>query len=89
MLIENKTGRSSAHIIDKLAQKVEEGNLFAGFDVKNERIVDDMMEEGIIDSFKVVKTYLSDAVSLAGLILATEVLVVKQKNYEPLPFSHY
>ena len=63
--------------------------MFAGFDVKNERIVDDMMEEGIIDSFKVVKTYLSDAVSLAGLILATEVLVVKQKNYEPLPFSHY
>ena len=39
-------------------------------------------QELVFDSFKVVKTYLSDAVSLAGLVLATECLVVKQKNYE-------
>jgi len=89
VLIENKTGRSAAHIIDKLERKVEEGELLAGFDARKEEIVDDMMDAGIIDSFKVVKTYLSDAVSLSGMVLATECLVVKSKNYEPLPFSHY
>jgi chaperonin GroEL (HSP60 family) len=48
-----------------------------------------MVEEGILDSRLVVQTYLQDAVTLAGLLLTTEVLVVRQKEYTPLPLKHY
>ena len=58
-----------------------------------------MIESGVVDSFAVVKTILQDAVSLAGMLITTECLVVKDKNYErkmrdfndhiALPLKHY
>ena len=48
-----------------------------------------MVEEGIVDSLQVVQTYTQDAVSLAGMLITTECLVVKEKNYTPLSFKHY
>lgn len=90
-VIENKLGESCGHIIEKIES---EGNFFAGYDVKNgidlfrkltfwdlERICD-MMETGVVDSFTVVKSILQDSVSLAGMLITTECLVVKDKNYE-------
>lgn len=49
----------------------------------------DMMDRGIVDSLKVVQTYLQDAVSISGMLLTTEFCVVKDKNYEPLSLKHY
>ena len=49
----------------------------------------DVVDAGVIDSQMVVQTYLQDAVSLAGLLLTTECLVVKEKSYEPLSLKHY
>ena len=72
-------------VIDKIDQ---EANIFAGYDVQNERICD-VVDEGIVDSFQVVRTYLQDSVSLSGMLLTTETLVVKDKHYEPLSFKHY
>jgi len=57
--------------------------------VEKELLIDDMVTHGVVDSFKVVQTYLKDSVSLSGLILATECMIVKEKNYEPRAFSHY
>lgn len=54
ILIENKTGQSSAGIIQKIE---EDGDLFTGYDVREEKLVD-MVDEGIVDSYKVVRTYL-------------------------------
>ena len=85
LVIENKTALKSATILRKIE---EEGNIFAGFDVKEEKICD-MVETGVVDSLQVVQTYLQDSVSLAGMLLTTECLVVKEKNYEPLSFQHY
>lgn len=48
-----------------------------------------MIEAGVVDSFAVIKTILQDAVGLAGMLMTTECLVVKDKSYEPLPLSHY
>ena len=62
--------------------------MFAGFDVKEEKVCD-MVENGIVDSVQVVQTYLQDAVTLSGMILSTECLVIKEKHYEPLPLKHY
>lgn len=41
-----------------------------------------MVESGVVDSFSVVKSILQDSVSLAGMLITTECLVVKDKNYE-------
>jgi hypothetical protein len=47
MLIENKTGFNAMTIIEKIDR---DANIFAGYDVKNERICD-VVDEGIVDSF--------------------------------------
>ena len=46
LVIENKTALNSATILRQIEQ---ENNMFAGYDVKEERICD-MVEEGIVDS---------------------------------------
>lgn len=86
LLIENKTFQNAAGIIDKIDN--DGLNIFSGYNVKTDKVCD-VVDEGIVDSFKVVKTYLQDTVSLAGMLLTTETLVVKDKNYEPLPFKYY
>ena len=46
LVIENKTALNSAKIIRQID---EDGSIFTGFDVQNERLCD-MIEEGIYDS---------------------------------------
>lgn len=42
----------------------------------------DMVESGVVDSYSVIKSILQDSVSLAGMLITTECLVIKDKNYE-------
>ena len=48
-----------------------------------------MMDNGIYDSFNVVKVILQDSVSLAGMVITTECILVKDKSYIPLSLKHY
>ena len=50
-----------------------------GFDVYTEQYVD-MIKNGIIDPAKVTRTALQNAVSIATLVLTTEVLIADDKN---------
>lgn len=84
-LIMNKTGLEGANILCKIE---ESGDPFCGFDVKREEICD-MMDRGIYDSFNVIKVLLEDSVSLAGMVMSTECILVKEKSYKPLPLKHY
>ena len=54
-----------------------------GFDAQNEEYVD-MVEKGIIDPAKVVRTALQDAGSIAGLLVTTEAMVAELPK-EPAP----
>ena len=47
-----------------------------GFDAQTEEYVD-MVEKGIIDPAKVVRTALQDASSVAGLLVTTEAMVAE------------
>ncbi len=47
-----------------------------GFDAQNEEYVD-MVQKGIIDPAKVVRTALQDAASVAGLLITTEAMVAE------------
>ena len=84
-LIENKIGMSGANIIQKID---EQGDFFTGFDI-NKLEICDMMDAGIIDSLNVIKVILEDAISLAGMVITTECIVIKEKNYTPMSFKHY
>ena len=53
-----------------------------GFDAQTETYVD-MVEAGIIDPSKVVRTALQDAASVAGLIVTTEALIAELPKDKP------
>jgi chaperonin GroEL len=76
---------ADAQIIGKY-KLVESGdNIWAGYDLKTESIVD-MKEAGIIDPTKVTRTALENAASVAGTVLLTECTLVslpeKEENTE-------
>ncbi|HWV54927.1 chaperonin GroEL [Pseudorhodoplanes sp.] len=54
-----------------------------GFDAQNEDYVD-LVEKGIVDPAKVVRTALQDAASVAGLLITTEAMVAELPK-EPAP----
>lgn len=56
--------------------------------MKKEEVCD-MMDSGIYDSFNVIKVILEDAISLAGMIITTECILVKEKSYTPMSLKHY
>jgi chaperonin GroEL len=59
------------------------GNTF-GYDAQNEEY-GDMVEKGIIDPAKVVRTALQDAASIAGLLITTEAGVAESPKKEAAP----
>ncbi|MFA4015085.1 MAG: hypothetical protein RUDDFDWM_000158 [Candidatus Fervidibacterota bacterium] len=71
--------------------KVENGNIhYIGFDALREEFVD-MVEAGIVDPVKVVRSALENAASIAGMLLTTEALVAekpKEEKETTPPHSH-
>ena len=55
-----------------------------GFDAHTETYVN-MIEAGIIDPAKVVRTALQDAASIAGLLVTTEVMIADRPKAELAP----
>ena len=53
-----------------------------GFDAQSEKYVD-MIEAGIVDPAKVVRTALQDAASVAGLLITTEAMVAEVPKEKP------
>ncbi len=58
----------------------------AGYDALNDRIVSDMIKEGIVDPVKVTRSALENAVSVAAMFLTTEVTIADlPKKEEKMP----
>jgi chaperonin GroEL len=72
--IADNAGLSGSVIADEVSQK----STNMGYDANAGEYVD-MLKAGILDPTKVVKTALTNAASIAGLILTTEALVT---NYD-------
>jgi chaperonin GroEL len=62
--------------------KVEERSGNYGFDAQAEEYCD-MVEKGIIDPTKVVRTALQDAASVASLLITTEAMVAEKPKDKP------
>ncbi len=75
--IADNCGIDGSVVVDEVGQKP----LNMGYDANNGEYVD-MMKTGIIDPVKVVRTALSNAASIAGLMLTTEALVTNIEKDE-------
>ena len=73
--IADNCGLDGSVVADEISRKSKA----TGYDANNGEYVD-MFKAGIIDPTKVVKTALTNAASIAGLMLTTEALVT---NYDP------
>lgn len=78
-LAEN-SGKEGSVIVEQV--KKEKGNV--GFNVLTEKF-EDMVEAGIIDPTKVVRTALQNAASIASLLVTTEAVVVEKPEEEKTP----
>ncbi len=70
-----------------VAQKVKEGEDDFGFNAQTE-VYGNLIEQGVIDPTKVVRTALENAASVAGLLLTTETVVADKPEKEaamPMP----
>jgi chaperonin GroEL len=69
-------------IVDKV--KALKGN--GGYDALKDRIVEDMLIEGIIDPLKVTRSAIQNAASAAAVLLTTEVAVAEEpEEKKPVP----
>jgi len=78
-LAEN-AGKEGSVIVEQI--KKEKGNI--GFNLFNEKF-EDLVEAGIIDPTKVVRTALQNAASIASLLVTTEAVVVEKPEEEKTP----
>ena len=83
-IVEN-AGYEGSVVINEIERT---GKTNYGFDVYNETYVD-MFESGIIDPAKVTRSALQNALSIAVLVLTTEVLIADdRKELEKLPMNN-
>jgi chaperonin GroEL len=83
-LAEN-AGHNGAVVAQEVRRRQKEtGNLNIGFEVLSEDYKD-MLEAGIIDPAKVVRSGLENAASIAAMILTTEALVTDMPEKEKMP----
>ncbi len=75
--IASNCGKDGAVIVDEVRQLT--GSM--GYDASKDVYVD-MLSAGILDPAKVVRSALSNAASIAGLMLTTQVLVTKSEDAE-------
>ena len=78
--IATNAGVEGSVVVSKVLEK---GETF-GFDAQNETYVD-LIQAGIIDPTKVVRTALQDAASVAGLLVTTEAMVAELPRKEAAP----
>jgi chaperonin GroEL len=68
-----------------VANRVQTASVGTGFDAVSEQYIN-MVEAGIIDPAKVVRTALENAASIAGMLLTTECLIADEpEEEEPMP----
>ena len=79
-IVEN-SGVEASIVVGRLLE--QKSNTF-GFDAQTESYVD-LVEEGIVDPTKVVRTALQNAASVAGLLITTEAMVAERPKADSAP----
>jgi chaperonin GroEL len=83
-LAEN-AGYDGAVVVEEIRRRNKDNGSNVGFNVMSE-VYEDMIKAGIIDPAKVTKSAISNASSIAGMILTTEALITDIPEPEaPMP----
>ncbi len=87
-------GKRVGEITSKIKEKMAlDPKSNAGYDALGDRVVADMLKEGIIDPVKVTRSALENAVSVAAIFLTTEVAVAelpkKEEKASAMPHEEY
>ena len=77
--IAENSGVEGSIVVNKILENKSETY---GFDAQNEEYVD-MIDKGIVDPAKVVRTALQDAASVAGLLVTTEAMIAEMPKDAP------
>ncbi len=79
--IAENAGAEGSIVVEKVRAS---DNVNFGFNAQTE-VYEDLVEAGVIDPTKVVRTALQNAASIAGLLLTTEAVVVEKPQEEKMP----
>ena len=79
--IAENSGVEGSIVVGKI---IENKSQTFGFNAQTEEYVD-MLEAGIVDPAKVVRTALQDAASVAGLLITTEAMIAEAPKKESAP----
>jgi len=79
--IAQNAGAEGSSVVEKIRA---EDKISFGFNAQTE-VYEDLVEAGVIDPTKVVRSALQNAASIAGLLLTTEAVVVEKPEDEPAP----
>ena len=82
-----KIADNAGHEGSLVAQRVKEGDGAFGFNALTETY-EDLIESGVADPTKVVRSAVENAASIAGLLLTTETLVTEVPEEEKEPQGH-
>jgi len=87
--IVKNAGKEGAVIVQEIKKREDLDNI--GYDAQADKMVDDMIEAGIIDPVKVTRSALENATSAAAILLTTKAVVTdlpeKKKSPYPMPSS--
>jgi len=85
-----KIGEITAKLREKLAVDIKSN---PGYDALKDRMIGDMIKEGIVDPVKVVRSALENSVSVAAMFLTTEAAVAelpkKEEKMPSMPHDEY
>lgn len=87
-------GKRAGEITTKLKDRfLEDAKSNAGYDALRDKIVPDMLREGIVDPVKVTRSALENAVSVAAMFLTTEAVIAelpkKEEKMPQMPHEDY
>ncbi|EAR97343.3 TCP-1/CPN60 chaperonin family protein (macronuclear) [Tetrahymena thermophila SB210] len=85
-LLEN-AGKNGRVVVEKIKELSLE-DPYVGYDVNTDEYIN-LTERGIFDSLIVAKTTIEDSISVASMILTTEVAIIKDYTYEAPKYNTY
>lgn len=89
------SGKRVGEITSKLKEKIIEDNKSnIGYDAAHDKMINDMLKEGIVDPLKVTRSALENAVSVAAIFLTTEAAIAElpkkeEKSAPQMPHEDY
>lgn len=89
ILYSNNTLYSNERIIEEYFKTIDNKSNFYGFNLKSNAFSDNLIIDGVIDSYNTLENAIHDATVLSTLIINTECIIINEYDYNPPPLEVY